>query len=81
MNTTKRSDGYMQTGSGKPFSHAVGTSRPRIQGGNFEDEIELVTLDQKPSHGPATTNDKLRVCGSKDTVTVTTNVTVTREVL
>ncbi|KAF1830240.1 hypothetical protein BDW02DRAFT_650792 [Decorospora gaudefroyi] len=78
-NTTNRSNtGYMPTGasSGKKG----GTYTAHIQGGTVdEDEMELTFLDRKASPTPTGTTGEHEV--GKDGVVVTTNVTVTRDVL
>ena len=47
----------------------------------MDDEIELVFLGRKPSPSPTGTRGGTETQDSKDAVTVTTNVTVTREVI
>ena len=78
-NTSNRStNGYLQAGSGKPISHRAGTVTSHIQGGHADDEMELTFLDRKVSPTPTSTTGGQ---DGKDAVTVTTNVTVTRDVL
>jgi hypothetical protein len=84
-NTSNRStNGYMR-GSIKHISHGGhggGTFRSHIEGGRMDDEVELVSLDRKPSSSPiGTTREKEMVDGKEKAVTVTTNVTVMRDVL
>jgi hypothetical protein len=71
----------MQTGSGKPVGHAGGTCKSHIYSSRMDDEIELVFLGRKPSPSPTGTRGGTETQDSKDAVTVTTNVTVTREVI
>jgi hypothetical protein len=79
-NTSNRStNGYVQTGSGKPTTHDGGTSQPHVQGGKMEDEVELVFLDQKPNLSPTVTTGGTEVPNIDDAVIVTTRVTITRE--
>ena len=71
----------MQTGSGKPISHGGGTSRSQTEGGKMDDEMELVFLDRKPSPSLTRRTSGTEAHDVKDAVMVTTNVTITREVL
>ncbi|KAF2877700.1 hypothetical protein BDV95DRAFT_155473 [Massariosphaeria phaeospora] len=81
-NTSNRStNGYMQTSSGKAISRAGGTSRSYAHGGNREDEMELTFLDRKPSLSPTGTTTGTGTQDAKDGVIVTTDVTVTRDVI
>jgi hypothetical protein len=83
-NTSNRSNtGYLQPGSGKPVSSSRdGTYTAHIQGGTVdEEEMELTLLDRKASLTPTGTTDETKTQDGKDNVIVTTNVTVTRDVL
>ena len=83
-NTANRSNtGYLKTGSGKPVSSGRGgTYTSHIQGGTVDDEeMELTFPDRKASPTPTGTTDETRTQDGKDNVIVTTNVTVTRDVL
>ncbi len=46
-----------------------------------EEEMELTFLDRKASLTPTRTTDETKTQDGKDNVIVTTNVTVTRDVL
>ena len=47
----------------------------------MDDEVELVSLDRKPSSSPiGTIREKEMIDGKEKAVTVTTNVTVMRDV-
>jgi hypothetical protein len=83
-NTANRSNtGYLQPGPGKPVSSSRdGTYTAHIQGGTVdEEEMELTFLDRKASLTPTGTTDETKTQDGKDNVIVTTNVTVTRDVL
>jgi hypothetical protein len=83
-NTENRSNtGYLQTGSGKPVGGSRGgTYTSHIQGGTVdEEEIELTFLGRKNSPTPTGATDETRNQDGKDNVIVTTNVTVTRDVI
>jgi hypothetical protein len=83
-NTANRSNtGYLQPGSGKPVSSSRGgTYTARIQGGTVdEEEMELTFLNRKASLTPTGTTDETKTQDGKDNVIVTTNVTVTMDVL
>jgi hypothetical protein len=81
QNTSNRStSGYMQAGSKKAKSNGV-TSKTHIQGGNMEDEIELVSLDRKSSPSPTRTTTGNGAQDARDAVMVTNHVTITRDVL
>lgn len=47
----------------------------------MEDEVELVFLDRKSSPSPSRTPVESGAPDAKDAVVVTTNVTITRDVL
>ncbi|CAG5137584.1 uncharacterized protein ALTATR162_LOCUS159 [Alternaria atra] len=82
--TANRSNtGYIQTGSGKPVSSSRGgTYTSHIQDGTVDhEEMELTFLDRRASPTPTGTTDETRTQDGKDNVMVTTNVTVTRDVL
>jgi hypothetical protein len=81
-NTTDRStNGYVQTGSGKPYSHGRETGRSsHTRGGVMDDEVELVFLDRKPSPALTGTTSGTGKEDAKDAVMVTTNLTITRDV-
>ena len=77
--TSKRStDGYFKTGSANPISNRE-ISRSHIQGGELDDEIELVPLDRKPSPSPTRTTSGTGEGNCRNEVIVTTNVIVTSE--
>jgi hypothetical protein len=83
-NTANRSNtGYLNPGSGKPvISSRSGTYTARIEGGTVdEEELELTFLERKASLTPTGTTDETKTQDGKDTVIVTTDVTVTRDLL
>jgi hypothetical protein len=79
-NTSNRStNGYKQTSSGKPGTYRVKTARSHFQDGRMDDEAELTFLDRKPSPSPTGTTTGTETQDAKDSVMVTTDVTITRE--
>ena len=52
-----------------------------MRGGPSEDELELTFQDRKGSPTPTGTTDEGRTQDGKDNVIVTTNFTVTRDIL
>jgi hypothetical protein len=83
VNTSNRSNtGYLQAGSGKTPGSSRPTYTSHIQGGTIDDEeMELTFLDRKPSPTPTGTTDETGVQSGKDNVIVTTDFTVTRDVV
>jgi hypothetical protein len=83
-NTVNRSNsGYLQPGSGIIGGNSRGpTYTSHIEGGTVDDEeMELTFLDRKASPTPTGTTDEGTVQSGKDNVMVTTNFTVTRDLL
>jgi len=82
-NTYDRSNsGYLQAGDGKTIGSKGNGHSSRVQGGTLDDdEMELTFLDRKASPAPTGATDETRVQDGKDGVIVTTDFTVTRDVL
>jgi hypothetical protein len=86
-NTTNRSNsGYLQPGSGtiggSGSSNRGPTYTSHIEGSTVDDEeMELTFLDRKASPTPTGTTDEGAVQSGKDNVMVTTEYTVTRDLL
>ncbi|KAF2131274.1 hypothetical protein P153DRAFT_383387 [Dothidotthia symphoricarpi CBS 119687] len=78
-NTSNRSNtGYVHAGSSKPFSNLGGTTRSHVQAGRVDDEMELVYLERKASPSSTGTIAEIATEEGKDSVMVTTDITVTR---
>ena len=90
-NTYDRSNsGYLQAVDGKTIGSKGNGHSSRVQGGTLDDdEMELTFLvrdvpshqDRKASPAPTGATDETRVQDGKDGVIVTTDFTVTRDVL
>ena len=79
-NTSNRSNsGYVQAASVKTIGSRGNKYSAHAQGGTMDDEVELTFLERKASPTPTGTTDEIRVKDGKDSVMVTTDFTVTRD--
>ena len=81
--TTSRSNtGYISGPSNRiHVSGGDDTYSSHVRGGPSDDEVELTFQDRKGSPTPTGITDEGRTQDGKDNVIVTTNVTVTRDML
>ncbi|USP74694.1 hypothetical protein yc1106_01968 [Curvularia clavata] len=80
-NTNRSNTGYISGPSHRIDPSGLETYTSHVRGGPSEDELELTFQDRKGSPTPTGTTDEGRTQDGKDNVIVTTNVTVTRDML
>lgn len=80
--TTSRSNtGYISGPSNRVHVSGDDTYSSHVQGGPSDDEVELTFQDRKRSLTPPRMVDEVRTQDGKDNVMITTNWTVTRDML
>lgn len=79
--TNRSNTGYISGPSHRIHPSGLDTYTSHVRGGPPEDEMELTFQDRKGSPTPTGTTDEGRAQDGKDNVMVTTNWTVTRDML